>query len=62
MTEDQKKLLTEAQARHLQALNAAFLSARQRLELFVAYLRDEYDAPASGWDLMGEGFKEKGES
>ena len=50
MTENTKPL-TQAQRDHLQALNAAFMQAKQQMDTFVAYLRAEHDAPAGEWLL-----------
>ena len=51
MAEETTKPLTEAQLRHLVALNEATFQAQARLNEFVAYLRDEHDAPASEWRI-----------
>jgi len=50
MTETTKPL-TDAQQQHLQALNSAFMQAKQRMDEFIAYLRAEHDAPAPEWEL-----------
>jgi len=57
------KPLTEAQQKHLRAINAAFMQAKQRMDEFIAYLRAEHDAPAGEWGLQNieVGFERRAE-
>jgi len=48
---EQTKPLTRAQQRHLLHLQGAVLQAQQALNNFVAYLREEHDAPAPEWEI-----------
>ena len=43
--------LTEAEIAHLTRYNATLLEAKRRLDEFMAFLRDQHDAPASEWVL-----------
>lgn len=45
------KPFTKAQQRYLISLNGAILQVQQQVNDFVAYLRDEHDAPAPRWEL-----------
>jgi len=45
------KPLTKAQQRYLVQLQVAVLQAQQALNGFVAYLREEHNAPAPKWEL-----------
>lgn len=55
------KSLTKAQQGHLARLNNAMLQAQQRINDFVAYLRDEHSAPSPEWELydIQQGFVRK---
>lgn len=57
-----KKPLSPAQRRHLQSLVDANQRTKEALDLFVAYLVDEHDAPSPVWRLSLEGFEEVGEN
>jgi hypothetical protein len=45
------KPLSEAEKRHLQTLNQAVMFAQQQLTQFIAFLRDQHDAPEMEWAL-----------
>lgn len=45
------KPLSEAQKRHLIALNDAVIHAQAALNEFVVYLRDEHQAPPPEWTI-----------
>jgi len=62
MTKQQNtRPLTDAQRNHLAALNTAFMQGKQRMDEFIAYLRDEYDAPVDEWLIrnLQVGFERK---
>jgi hypothetical protein len=54
------KQLTEAQKKHLIALNDQVVTARQQLETFLGYLREEHNAPPEKFGLsnINDGFVE----
>jgi hypothetical protein len=45
------KTLSPAEKRHLQTLNQAVMFAQQQLTQFIAFLRDQHDAPEMEWSL-----------
>ena len=53
--------LTSAQQDHLQRLVDNARNANSSVEAFIAYLREEHNAPDGLWDLhdLGVGFTEK---
>ena len=54
------KVLTQAQQDHLQALVDAARNANRAVDMFIEYLRDEYEAPEGAWQIgdIREGFTE----
>jgi len=58
----QTKPLSEAQRQYLMVLNSAVLQTQAELNRFVAYLRQEHEAPEAEWMLreVDVGFEQVG--